>query len=473
LPILREDHKIHSTEAALRANRDRGFWIAGCTALFLSCLSYVNLVTVEFFNLHLFHASARDSRGWWLYVVMRLPFVAFFVWTVVRFPVKPDRAVRTNQPSVKPRTFDPLMGLRAFACIVVLMGHYFLVISPVAPYVNHYVRLLLVAPPWCGVWIFFTLSGYLMGKGFARGRYTLDEAGARSFLRNRLLRICPVYYCAILLVSLYRYTDILQWRHWWMLIEMFVFDYRGDLPINPIGALWSVSTEVQFYVLVPLLMVLLLQVRQRLGELFAIVPMILVIAGTAARIWIAHRWDPYTYFYAPLIPNLDLFLAGMSINLVPALSLRPGARKLLGPTLLAGAICFYFAISAVLQSEARVSLLLFWVTGPFLCALFALGFIYLAELRGSVSISPGLMGRFLLGLQTVGTLTYCLYVFHPEVFAVNAALLPKVHSLGVSLTHFPMAILELVAVASFFYLAVEKPFDMKKKVSGTALEDAP
>jgi peptidoglycan/LPS O-acetylase OafA/YrhL len=83
------------------------------------------------------------------------------------------------------------------------------------------------------------------------------------------------------------------------------------------------------------------------------------------------------------------------------------------------------------------------------------------------------MGRFLLGLQTVGTLTYCLYVFHPEVFAVNAALLPKVHSLGVSLTHFPMAILELVAVASFFYLAVEKPFDMKKKVSGTALEDAP
>ena len=52
-----------------------------------------------------------------------------------------------------------------------------------------------------------------------------------------------------------------------------------------------------------------------------------------------------------------------------------------------------------------------------------------------------------------------------------AALLPHVHSLGVSLAHFPMVMLELVGVASFFYYAVEKPFDLKKRVSGSALED--
>jgi len=462
-----------SIDAGLSAKRNKGFWIASFTAVFLSCVSYVNLPLVGFLNLRLFHAAAQDSRAWWLYVALRLPFVAFFLWTVIRFPINPDRAVRPDQPAAKTRFFDPLMGLRAFACIVVLMGHYFLVISPVAGALNYYVRISLVAPPWSGVWIFFTLSGYLMGKGFARGRYTLDETGARAFLRNRLLRICPIYYCAILLVSLYRYTGILQWRHWWMLIEMFIFDYRADLPINPIGALWSVSTEVQFYVLVPLLMVLLLQVRRQLREYFVIVPMILVFAGIAARLWIAHRWDPYTYLYAPLIPNLDLFLAGMSINLVPSLNLQPSVRKLLGPILLAGTVCFYFAIGAILQRETRVGLLLFWVTGPFLCAFFALSFIYLAELRGNVAITPGLTGRFLLGLQTVGTLTYCLYVFHPEVFAVNAELLPRVHSLGVSLIHFPMAILELVGIASFFYLAVEKPFDLKKRTSGTVLEDAP
>jgi hypothetical protein len=36
-----------------------------------------------------------------------------------------------------------------------------------------------------------------------------------------------------------------------------------------------------------------------------------------------------------------------------------------------------------------------------------------------------------------------------------------------------MAILELVGIASFFYLAVEKPFDLKKHVTGTVIEDAP
>jgi peptidoglycan/LPS O-acetylase OafA/YrhL len=263
----------------------------------------------------------------------------------------------------------------------------------------------------------------------------------------------PSYYCAILLVSLYRYTDILQWRHWWMLIEMFIFDYRGDLPINPIGALWSVSTEVQFYVLVPLLMVVLLHVRCRVGSAFVIAPFVLVLVGTAVRIWCSHR--PGYDFYACLLPNLDLFLAGMSINLMPPIHLSDVVRKRLGPILLAGGGCFYLAISSIALDPARFHLGNFIAKGPLPCVLFAVVFIYLAEMRGSIAIGPGWVGRFLFGLQMMGTLTYCLYVFHPEVYMVNAALLPKVHSLGVSLAHFPMVMLELVCVASFFYYALE------------------
>lgn len=364
------------------------------------------------------------------------------------------------------------MGLRALACFVVLMGHYFGVVFTFDGNVSRYVRMLLFPPPWCGVWIFFTLSGYLMGKGFARGRYTLDEAGNRSFLRNRLLRIGPVYYCAILFLSLYRYTEIFQWRHWWMLIEMFIFDYRGNLPISPNSALWSVSTEVQFYLLVPLLMVLLLHLRKWTGAAFAIVPLLLVCFGTALRVYITHRrWGAYDYVYSPLIPNLDLFLAGMSINLIPPANLPAALRKRLGTVLLAAAVCSYVAMGAMTPTQSRLES--FWEMGPLFCVLPAMAFIYLAEIRGNIAIKAGWTGRFLLGVQATGTLTYCLYVFHPEVYMVNAALLPKVHSLAVSLAHFPMVMLELFAVAAFFYVAVEKPFDLRKRVSGTALEDAP
>jgi peptidoglycan/LPS O-acetylase OafA/YrhL len=107
----------------------------------------------------------------------------------------------------------------------------------------------------------------------------------------------------------------------------------------------------------------------------------------------------------------------------------------------------------------------YWARMPIFSVLIASCLIYLAEMRGNIAIR-GTIGPFLIALQTIGTLTYCLYVFHPEVYKVNADLLPKSHSLGVSLLHFPLVILETVAVAAFFYFAVEKPFDLKKRVSG-------
>jgi peptidoglycan/LPS O-acetylase OafA/YrhL len=355
------------------------------------------------------------------------------------------------------------------------MGHYFSVVFPFSGNVSPLLRIVLMSSPWSGVWIFFTLSGYLMGKGFARGRYTLDEAGSRLFLSNRLFRIAPIYYCGILIVSLYRYTAIFEWRHWWMLLEMFLFDYRGDLPMNPIGALWSVSTEVQFYVLVPLLMVMLLRVRERIGSAFPVVPVLLVCAGTAVRVGLTHLsgLNTYSYGYAPLLTNLDLFIAGMSINLIPSILVPAALRAKLGPILAVSGICFYVAISAATFYEARLHLGNFWAKGPFLCGSFAMFFIYLAEARGRVAIGRGWIGKSLIGLQTMGTLTYCLYVFHPEVFIANGALLPRIISVQLSLAHFPMVMLELVGLASFFYFAVEKPFDTRKKVSGAPLDDPP
>jgi hypothetical protein len=48
-----------------------------------------------------------------------------------------------------------------------------------------------------------------------------------------------------------------------------------------------------------------------------------------------------------------------------------------------------------------------------------------------------------------------------------------VHGIGVTLAHLPLVVAETFAVACFAYFVVEKPFDSKKKVSGTALVDAP
>lgn len=49
-----------------------------------------------------------------------------------------------------------------------------------------------------------------MGKAFYTKRYTADVPGVINFWRNRLLRICPLYYFAVLISALFVYTDILK-----------------------------------------------------------------------------------------------------------------------------------------------------------------------------------------------------------------------------------------------------------------------
>jgi peptidoglycan/LPS O-acetylase OafA/YrhL len=470
--------------AAPEGKRGTSFYFAGYLALLLSVVSWVNPKLVNLLNVHLFHGTQWADRGATLYVFLRLPIVALLVWTIVRFPVRKARDDAGSASIKDTKFFDPLMGLRALACLLVLMGHYFLVVFPFSDGDSHRIaQALLVSPPWAGVYVFFTLSGYLMGKGFARGRYSLDEAGSRLFFRNRLLRIFPVYVCGVILVSIYRYAGIFQLRHLWMLAEIMMFDYRGDLPISPIGALWSVSTEVQFYLLVPLLTVFLAYLSKRLGKAFLFFPVLLLTAFTAVRLWrmFRHPEGFDTYGYAPMIPNLDLFVTGMSINFIPAWP-KPSSRSLiwLRPLLLVGALGFYLGLNLFFSSRPTVSsatgfspVLEFWVVGPITCGVFSAAFIYFAESVGKIPIRKGLVGKSLLLIQGMGTLTYCLYVFHPEVFLQNAALLPATHGIRLSLLYFPSVMLQLFAVAAFFYLAVEKPFDLKKKVSGTALVDAP
>lgn len=97
-----------------------------------------------------------------------------------------------------------------------------------------------------------------MGKAFYTKRYTADVPGVINFWRNRLLRICPLYYFAVLISALFVYTDILKIENWGYLFRIITFTYNHSLPPIWNGAMWSLSTEVQFYILVPFLYTFLL-----------------------------------------------------------------------------------------------------------------------------------------------------------------------------------------------------------------------
>ena len=169
---------------------------------------------------------------------------------------------------------------------MVLLGHGSMISflpSDIAARISSGSKFWLLAPsPWAGVWVFFVLSGYLMGKGFFSGRYPFSRDGLLTFYRNRLLRILPLYWFAVLAISLLMKPEIFAPKNIWMLAAILLFDYSGAFAINPIGALWSVSTEVQFYILVPFLFVLYASLIERRGTSLRFPPWLGVVALLAA-----------------------------------------------------------------------------------------------------------------------------------------------------------------------------------------------
>ena len=438
----------------------RNFWAFSIAAALFAITSFVR---PKIFAL---------SHGCAIYLTDKVILLAILAFCVVKMkggvatiPASPPSKSDPPSPSA-----DPLLSLRALACLMVLMGHAFMVQFPPANLMemvqNHSVIWLLTASPWAGVWVFFTLSGYLMGKGFFTGRYTLHDSSIYRFLANRLLRIVPIYYVAIVLVSILVYPEIFRPANLWMLFLILIFDYQGNLPINPIGAIWSVSTEMQFYFLVPLLFLGLSLIARHAGKAIIIAPLLICGLSEWAKSNPRFQFHPYQYLYTPLVSNLDCFIIGMMANPIVQSLRKTSFAKMasLGQAaLLLGIFYLVISYSSALVAFDGHKLEHFWVVAPSLTALVIMAVMSLSELSPPARYSEGILGKLIVNTQTFGVLTYCIYVWHAPVFISMQTIAPKSLSLLECLTYGSIAILFVAVVAVIFYYSVELPFDQLKK----------
>lgn len=49
------------------------------------------------------------------------------------------------------------------------------------------------------VWIFFSVSGFLQGNSFFDGKYPLNKHGIKTYWKNRILRIVPLFWLILVL----------------------------------------------------------------------------------------------------------------------------------------------------------------------------------------------------------------------------------------------------------------------------------
>ena len=123
---------------------------------------------------------------------------------------------------------DALDGLRGLAAIIIIADHTYGKISGIGA---------------IGVWLFMTLSGFLMARPFILHpeRATSFSFWENFFLR-RVKRIIPLYYSYIVAIYVMtgRYDE--AFRHFFFL--------QGD------GVLWVINQEMVFYLMVPFIMLL-------------------------------------------------------------------------------------------------------------------------------------------------------------------------------------------------------------------------
>jgi peptidoglycan/LPS O-acetylase OafA/YrhL len=215
---------------------------------------------------------------------------------------------------------DVLLALRGIACLMVLVCHCAPPRSTII-YKGYDLSWVLFASGEVAVWIFFVLSGYLMGKAFYTERYTLDVSGVWNFWRNRMLRIFPLYYFSTLILALFVNPDILRIENWGYLARTLTFTYEYTIPgVNSV--LWSLSMEVQFYLCVPFIYTYLKsRLFKRKQVLLAFASIIFLAFLLRLVVWITlgvqvRQDETYLikYWYAQLIMNLDVFLCGFLIN---------------------------------------------------------------------------------------------------------------------------------------------------------------
>ncbi|WP_203426270.1 acyltransferase [Sinorhizobium sp. BG8] len=164
------------------------------------------------------------------------------------------------------RHITSLDGLRGIAASLVLVSHVHLIFPSLGPLPFTDIGSEAVA-------VFFALSGFLMA--YLYGTRPLTRAAAQDFLVSRFARIYPVYFVAVCLGVLLSAVPGLGYIH---PISGLTEIVRHVMMLGSSGVLWSVPPEIQFYLLFPVIWLVLSNPLRHQGIAIAIAAFLAVDA---------------------------------------------------------------------------------------------------------------------------------------------------------------------------------------------------
>jgi peptidoglycan/LPS O-acetylase OafA/YrhL len=338
-----------------------------------------------------------------------------------------------------------LDGIRGFACLLVVMGHYF-------GEVEHGLRFLCL--DWIGVDLFFCLSGFLIGGILLDNRESPSYFA--TFYTRRAFRIVPIYYLTIALVLL-----ALPWfpqfggavyppGYFFGYVQNFAMSFTGIETSKWLMPTWTLCVEEQFYLLLPVIIYVLPSrqlVRVLLGLIVSASLFRLVLVATSANNLALHMLLPAEW---------DLLFLGV---LGAYLQRSPAALRRLNRNnrfILKGAALGGFTLLLALAIDDN-----------------AFGWS-MVDIFGSLALGIGLTGFLMLvvagspegqrfrsqTLRFFGRISYALYLIHQPVAGLMHGLIlgnrpdiGKFTQAGVTIG----ALVVSIAIAHLSWVYLERP----------------
>ncbi|MGY1834634.1 acyltransferase family protein [Blastococcus sp. SYSU DS0510] len=358
-------------------------------------------------------------------------------------PARPRASSSGPTPARPTARLDSLTGLRFIAALLVFGSHTIATFetTPVGDAVYPFLE-----PGAAGVSFFFILSGFVLTWTHRPG----DKAG--PFYRRRFARIAPAYWVAVIafipLNALARpeETGELLWHMAPSFIGLHAWIPDNEYYWAGNGVTWSISCEMFFYAMFPLLIVQALRLSQRARWWAAAVLCVLVIVPPIVLAPLTHGETvaDWAIFIFP-VQRLWEFCLGILI----ALWIKEGRRiRRIG---LGGSLALV-AVAYVVAAYAPAYLI--WVAIPFIPFALTIATAAQADLDGRPSIFRHPV------LVKLGEWSFAFYLTHQLVIrAVDYVLMPT--TLAVALGATVLALVVSIASAYVLFTVVEKPLERR------------
>lgn len=345
----------------------------------------------------------------------------------------------------KPSTYIPsLDGLRAIAFFCVFLAH------TNGPTFGHYV------PATFGVTLFFFLSGYLITTLLRGEAQKMGTIKLKDFYIRRALRIfVPMYitFFAAELMSWFRYHEWHLTTRGLLGMIFYYFNYaRMFMPpaLLPRGfdAIWSLSVEEHFYLLFPLMYLIVL--RKGVSRKTQVTVLLILCAiGLCWRTYVSYHNFPVSWTYYATDCRFDSILWGSLLALWtnPVYDATPRLLKRHGGVLAAIAF-FVIVVTMVIGSWHRIdpqAYLRYSDTLRYSLQGLCLYFIFHYSIRSTHHWSVRWLEN--RALRYVGWLSYTLYLVHAPLANMFEGTWVTTTSLG----HWTQSLLVFVLSLGYAY----------------------